>query len=131
MHGNHNKERNMNAVVSFEDSVKQRLKAIVADLIPEEKWDGIVQATVREFERTDLPKLVREELTAQYKAAIAAEFAKPEWQSRWNNVGLEASPNLQKMLIDAAPMMLASMIGGSMQSVIQQLQYNLQNNRGY
>ena len=121
----------MNAVVSFEDSVKLRLKSIVADLIPEEKWDGIVQATVREFEKTDLPKLVREELTAQYKTAIAAEFAKPEWQARWNNAGPEASPALQQMLIDAAPVILASMIGGSMQSVMQQLQYNLQNNRGY
>lgn len=121
----------MNAVVSFEDSVKQRLKTIVADLIPEERWDGIVRATVREFEKTDLPSLVREELTAQYKVAIAAEFAKPEWQARWGNVGQEASPALQQMLIDAAPSVLASMIGGSMQQLIQQLQYNVQNARGY
>ncbi len=121
----------MNAVISFEDSVKQRLKSIVAELIPEEKWDGIVQVTVHEFEKTDLPKLIKEELTAQYKIAIAAEFAKPEWQSRWNNAGMEASPAVQKMLIDAAPTILAAMIGGSMQSVMQQLQYNLQNSRSY
>lgn len=120
-----------NEVVSFEDSVKQRLKTIVADLIPEEKWDGIVQATVRDFEKIDLPRLVKEELTAQYRIAIAAEFAKPEWQAQWSNVGQEASPALQQMILDAAPMILASMIGGSMQQVIQQLQYTIQNQRGY
>ena len=121
----------MSAIVSFEDSVKQRLKSIVADLIPEEKWDGLVQATVREFEKTDLPKLVREELVVQYKLAIAAEFAKPEWQGRWNNARMEVAPNVQKMLIEAAPMILASMVSGSMQSVIQQLQNTMQSNRGY
>lgn len=121
----------MNAVVTFEDSVKQRLKTIIADLIPEEKWDGIVQAAVREFEKTDLPKLVRDELTTQYKAAIAKEFAKPEWQAKWSYAGHEASPALQQMLIDAAPLVLASLIGSSMQGLIHQLQHNLQNTRGY
>lgn len=36
----------MNTVMTFEDSVKKRLKSIVADLIPEERWDGLVRATV-------------------------------------------------------------------------------------
>src|SRR5512139_1442563 len=31
----------MNAVMTFEDSVKERLKSIVADLIPEERLDGL------------------------------------------------------------------------------------------
>lgn len=121
----------MNAVVTFEDSVKERLKSIVADLIPEERWDGIVRATVQDFERNDLPKLIKAELTEQYKKAIAAEFAKPEWQSTWSNGEYGASEALKKLLVEAAPMVLASMIGGAMQSVTQQLQYALQNNRGY
>jgi hypothetical protein len=121
----------MNAVVTFEDSVKERLKSIVADLIPEERWDGIVRATVQDFEKNDLPKLLKNELTEQYKKAIAAEFAKPEWQATWSSAGPEASAALKKLLVEAAPMELASMIGGAMQSVTQQLQYALQNGRGY
>lgn len=119
----------MNSIVSFEDSVKQKLKGIVADLIPEERWDGIVRATVQDFERTDLPKLVKAELTEQYKKTIAAEFAKQEWQSTWDNGSQQVPEALKKLLIEAAPMVLASMIGGAMQSVTQELQYALQQKR--
>ena len=115
----------MGAVITFEDSVKERLKSIVADLIPEERWDDIVRATVQDFERNDLPKLVKAELSERYKKAIADEFGKPEWQAAWNSGGPAASEALKKMLIEAAPLVLAAMIGGSMQSVSQQLQYTL------
>lgn len=121
----------MNAVVTFEDSVKERLKSIVADLIPEERWDGIVRATVQDFEKNDLPKLLKNELTEQYKKAIAAEFAKPEWQATWNNGGQGASEALQRLLVEAAPLVLASMIGGAVQQVAYNLQSALQNGRGY
>ena len=65
----------MSNVVTFEDSVKERLKSIVADLIPEERWDTIVRATVQEFEKKDLPVLVKAELTNKYKEIIAANTA--------------------------------------------------------
>lgn len=122
----------MNQVMSFEDSVKQRLKAIVADLIPEERWDEIVRATVQDFERNDLPKLIKAELAEQYKKAITAEFAKSEWQSTWSSQGgFAASEAVKQMLIEAAPVILASMIGGAMENVKQQLHYTLQNQRGF
>lgn len=119
----------MSAVMTFEDSVKERLKSIVADLIPEERWDGIVKVTVQEFEKNDLPKLIKAELADQYKKAIAAEFAKPEWQATWEN-GQQAVPAaLRKMIVDAAPLVIASMVGSSMQSMLYQFQQNIQNMR--
>lgn len=121
----------MSEMISFEDSVKQRLKSIVAEMIPEERWDGLVRATVQDFERNDLPKLVKEQLAEQYRKAIADEFAKLEWQATWNGADQCASEALKKLLVEAAPLVLASMIGGAMQSVTQQLQYALQSGRGY
>lgn len=111
----------MTVPVTFEDSVKERLKSIVADLIPEEKWENIVRSTILEFETKDLPALIKAELTEQYKTAIRAKFAKQEWQSKWTGVGQEASPIVRQMLIDAAPAILAQMIG----SAAQQTLYNL------
>jgi hypothetical protein len=123
---------NMSAVVTFEDSVKERLKSIVADLIPEDRWNGIVQATVQDFEKNDLPKLVKAELTEQYKKAIAAEFAKPEWQAQWNSAGAQiASEGVSKLIVEAAPLVLASMIGGAVQQVTYNLQSAMQSGRGY
>lgn len=121
----------MTQLISFEDSVKERLKNIVADLIPEDRWDEIVHSTVRRFETVDLPKLITAELEAQYKQVIAKEFAKPEWRAKWNGAHQSASDAVKQLLIEAAPAVLAAMIGGSMQSVVQQLQYTLQQNRGY
>lgn len=116
----------MSAVMTFEQSVKERLKSIVADLIPEERWNEIVESTVKDFEKNDLPKLVRAELTDKYKTAINAEFQKPEWNSVWGISGPEVSAALRQMIVEAAPLVLASMIGGAMQSVQQQMQNALQ-----
>ena len=114
-------------IITFEDSVKARLKDIVADLIPEERWEAIVKATVSDFEKNDLPKLIKVELQEQYKKAIAAEFSKVEWTGRWNNGAMEASANVQKLLIEAAPAVLASMIGMASQQVMQNFYSALQN----
>ena len=121
----------MNALVSFEDSVKQRIKSIVAELIPEERFNAIVSATVQDFEKNDLPKLVKAELAEQYKQAFAKEFAKPAWQRTWNNSGQSLTPAVQELLIEAAPKVLASMIGGAMQQVTYNLQSALNSQRGY
>lgn len=115
----------MSNIMSFEDSVKLKLKSVVADLIPEEKWNQIVYTTVMEFEKKDLPELIRKELIVKYKEAIAVEFSKPEWQAKWGMAGMEASPALQKMLLDVAPLILTSMIGASVQTTLSQLQYNI------
>lgn len=121
----------MSTVVSFEDNVKRRMKDMVADLIPEERWATLVASTISDFEKIDLPKLIKEELAAKYRVAIANEFAKEEWQAKWSAAGQMASPAVQKLLVEAAPAVLASMLNGAAQSVIQQLQYALQNNRNY
>lgn len=113
-------------LMTFEDSVKARLKGIVAELIPEERWDGLVKKAVEEFEKKDLPLLVKDELVARYKKAIQEEFAKPEWQATWDGAGPSASPKLKAMLVEVAPLILAAMIGGSMQTVMSNLQYQLQ-----
>lgn len=58
----------MNQVVTFEDSVKAKLKGIVAELIPEEKWDELVRAAVSDFEHNDLRQL--QELGRQHVSPV-------------------------------------------------------------
>jgi hypothetical protein len=116
----------VNDLVRFEDRVKERLRDIVADLIPEDRFDQITSDAVRKFEREDIPKLVNAELTEKYRALIRAEFEKPEWQSRWNGVEQQASEMVQKLLVEAAPLVLASMLGGTMQNVLLNFQSQIQ-----
>lgn len=119
----------MSSVMTFEDSVKARIKSIVADLIPEDRWEAIVRSTVSSFEKDDLPKLIKASLTVEYQKIIAAEFAKPEWQQNWNDPTNPVSDAVKKMLIDAAPLILASMLSNSAQSMVDTLRYSIQNMR--
>lgn len=121
----------MTTPITFEDSIKLRLKSIVADLIPEERWDGIVKATVHDFERNDLPALVKRELTDQYKKLIAEEFKKPEWQAKFNNSNIECSLAMRQIIIDAAPQILASMMSGSAHMLAQDIRAYMSNGRGF
>lgn len=115
------------SLTSFEDGVKAKLKESIADLIPQDRLDRIVRATIEEFTTKDLPNLVKAELQAMYKAKIAEEFAKPEWQAKWLNASQLSSEAVKQLLIEAAPLMLANMMTGAAQSVVYNLQQALQN----
>jgi hypothetical protein len=120
------------APMTFEDSVKERMKAIVAELIPEERWTAIVAATVREFEAKDLPTLIKNELLETYKAAIKAEFAKPIWAQRWTDSGaLAASEMVQNLITENAHAILGSMMGQATHAVVVQMQAEIARMRGY
>lgn len=113
-------------IISFEDAVKLRLKSIVAELIPEERWDVIVQQTVSDFQRNDLPKLVKEELTIRYKKALNDELSKPEWQPQWENNMKKAAPELKKLLVETAPLAFASMMEIVANNVLQEFRNSIQ-----
>lgn len=121
----------MTAMVSFEDGVKARIKDIVAELIPEDRWLALVHTAVQQFEREDLPKLVKNELHERYKKALQAEFAKQEWTDKWGETGLEASEAVKQIAIEAAPLILAGLVGSSLQAAMQQLKYAIQNNQRF
>lgn len=113
-------------MIKFEDAVKARLKDIVADLIPEERWVMLVKQTVAEFEQKELPALVKKELTERYTAEIRREFAKPEWMPHWDNSGRQgASEMTKKLIIESAPLVLAGLIGGAVQQTVCQMQNSM------
>jgi hypothetical protein len=122
----------MTQVTTFEDGVKERLKSIVAELIPEDRWTTIVRTTIAEFEKVDLPRLVKSELTEVYKKEIAKEFSKPEWQATFTDHGTQtASALVQKLVIDSAPLVLAAIMGDEAQRVMENIRYQIQTRQGY
>lgn len=119
-----------NEVVSFEDSVKLRLKSIVAELIPEDRWDGLVQKAVKEFEQNDLPKLVKTELVEMFKGKIQGVLAGAEWQQKYgSSCQPEVSDVVKKLLIEAAPEMLAGLLGSASQQLMMNFRSQIQNMR--
>jgi len=105
-------------MVSFEESVKMRIKDIVAELIPEDRWENIVKITIQDFERNDLPKLIKAELTERYKKMLVDELNKPEWNSNWENGTRCASDAVKTLIIQSAPLILSGLIGNMTQQIV-------------
>lgn len=117
----------MNKVVTFEDSVKERIKSIVAELIPEEKWQALVDQEIKRFNQDDLPKLVREELRIMYQAQIREILASPELgvlNAQWQDGNYQLKGEMQKMLVDAAPTMFAAVMSNMAYGVINHIRSN-------
>lgn len=113
----------MNDVITFEQSVKARVKEIIGELIPEETWDNIIRQTIDGFIKVDLPNLVRRELTDKYKKIITEELSKPEWQTKYVNGHQVASDLVSEIIKNSAGDILVSLIGG----ISQQITYDIQN----
>jgi len=111
----------------FEQNVKERIKTIIGELIPEEMWDKVVRETISSFLRDDLPRLVKVELTEKYRNLIQDELSKPEWQEKWNTVGGSVASEMVAGIIEkSAGDILASMIGGITQQMLSNLRQQIQ-----
>jgi hypothetical protein len=111
-----------NTMTTFENNVKDKLKSMVAELIPEDRYEEIVRATIADFERNDLPKMVKEEMTKQYKDKLNAYFGQPEWQSYWDNNGQAiASQKVKELIMAVAPDLLAALFGNQYQCIVNDL----------
>lgn len=119
-------------IETFEESVKARMKEMMSDLIPEDRWNAIVDKAVKEFETVELPLLIKKELSDKYKQLIRDEFGKPEWQQTWEGTNAVVSESVKNMIIDSAPLILSGLIGNAMETVIYDLRNRIQaQNQGW
>lgn len=116
-------------IIKFESAVKAKLKDTIADLIPEDRWDFIVEGTTREFLEKDLPQMVKNELAARYTKAIKEVLDGPEWQSKWDSKTntQAASEMVKKLAVDAAPLVFEQVIANVLQSQLYSLRNQLNN----
>lgn len=112
----------------FQDRVKDRMKEVIGDLIPEADWQKMVDATIKEFLADDLPKLVKAELQADFAKKIAAELSKNEWAG-WvsPNGQWTASAAVAEITKQVAPDLVHAMFSGIIQSSVYQMQNSIRN----
>lgn len=120
-----------NLPTTIQDNIKERIKLIVGELIPEEVYNEIVTKTTEDFLKNDLPKMVKEELAGMYREKIKEEVYKPEWQTRYNQYGPMMSDKIKEIIVECAPMMLANMMGYAAQQVVMNYQQQTSQYRGY
>lgn len=110
---------------SIQEKVQERIKAAFVDLIPEEMWRDMVNREIHEFTQKRLPNLVREEAEKRVRTMMGEELAKPEWTSTfWGPNGPHASEMVKKIIIEAAPDIVASAMGGMVQNIVLTMRNN-------
>lgn len=128
----------MVTMASVQERVRERIQQTFMELLPEEIFQGLVKQQLDQFMRTELPKLVAEEGKKIVSKALAAEFAKPEWQQEWdmNQSAIESmtlGPRARELVLgivkEAAPDLVAALFGGFAQNIVMDLRNRAQ--RGY
>ncbi len=112
----------INALASFEDNVKAKLKNMVAELIPDERFNLLVHESIRDFEENHIRDLVKKELTKHFEAMVREEMGRPEWQAQWGNSGqVLASDVIRKLITENSGTILANMMSRVVEDMVFQL----------
>ncbi len=111
------------SVATFESNVKDKLMGIISDLIPEEKLDQLIKMQVAEFERNELPKLVRKLLSEYYTEVIKQQMLDGKYlEIVYNPDGTPiATEAIKKLIVEMAPDILANMIGVNIQYAVEHM----------
>ena len=115
------------APMTLEQRVKDRIDVALGELFPEDELQRKVEQTIAHMREKELPKLIQDAVRDAMKAAISAEMAKPEWQQTWTQYGTNgASEAMRKVMIEAAPQILAALLDGVAVNITQQIRQSLQ-----
>jgi signal recognition particle GTPase len=74
-------------------AIKEKIKGIMFDVYPEEKWDALITQTIQEFVGKELRAIVAEELKSRLK-----ELVKTRMQSYSSWVTLEDGRSVEKIV---------------------------------
>ncbi len=111
-----------NELQSLNERIAERVGDGLVDLIPPEQWQKIIDAEVAKFTQTILPKVVQDLLMEEYKlraqTIITTLPTSQGWDAQTNEQIYE---ELEKFIGKSSGVIVASMLGPSMQMVLQDL----------
>jgi len=122
-------------IVKFDPEVMQKklaaiVHASIIGLMPEEALLPFVRQAVAEFQRTELPGLVRGALQVYCKKEIDKYLGSPEFAEQWGNQGeKQAGEAVKEIIRQLATDLMQAQWGGIIQAAVNDMRSHLQ--RGY
>jgi uncharacterized membrane-anchored protein YjiN (DUF445 family) len=129
-----------NQVEKFDPStlmqgVKDRIKATFVSLIPDDKWEEMVQQEITRYfqsipnsryrdNMSEFSWTVYEAINEHVKQLIKETLANPEFQVNWNNGNATVSEVIQEQIVKRAPEIFMQSIQSMIGSAIQNMRYN-------
>ena len=125
-------------VKSLTEIVKERLGSKVVEVLPDEVFDKMLEAAVRDLitapakkahydeqPKPPLQKLIYDQILAQMNERIKAELSKPEWQAVFNEkIGGHVSEGVEKYINEHAAKIWTDLL---QQGIAASVSYAIQN----
>lgn len=124
---------------SIQNTIKDKIRAEFANLIPDDMWKGMVQSVVSEFitdkkdgysgraSESPIKAMIRQEIEKMAKAHLTAELDRLGTVS-WNSYGQQvAAEAIKKMISEHFAEMLAAVQAGFVEVAVMQAVQNLRN----
>lgn len=129
--------------VSYAEKLRDKIKSALVDIVPDEQWADLIKKEVEAFfakknvtrnynnqisdSESEFSAIARQVLGEEAKKHIRAELETPGWADVWDNGRLAGSESLRKLLMENAPLIIASAFDGTFQAVLQQVRNNMIN----
>jgi hypothetical protein len=116
-------------VQTLQDTLRDRLRSTLLDIIPEEMFNELARSTTEQFLKADLPNLIRAELREHYLKEFKAHMETPEFQERYgyhNGMnGSYAPANVFRKILEENA---AKIFSEAMAGIASQVTMNMRNN---
>lgn len=128
--------------VSLADKVKEKIKEMVVDLIPEEAWGKMVESEVNKFTGprkvkdgynnfkmipSELEEMIHDELAARFMEVVKDEFTKPIYQSCYENGRTKIPEALCQVFKDNAGVFVEALFSNIMNEAMNAFRNQMHN----
>jgi len=127
-----------NAIIQ---NVKDKIKDTFVGLIPDAEWEQMIKTEMnrffnkREYDNKDRPtdfeRVTKEEIEKILRGKITTYLKENYESTKWGDNGLIVNDNIQKFITENADKILLSLIGGMIQSNVNNMISNMQNGNRY
>ena len=111
----------MTLPTTFSERVQAKINESIGELLPPEDIKRLVDAQIAEFQRVDLPKLVKAEIEAKMRQQIKDEIDSPAFNQQWEGNGFGAADLVKKIMVESADEIFAAMFSSMAQMVVNNM----------
>jgi hypothetical protein len=129
----------MPTTVDYAAKIRDRIKAALVDIIPDDQWTMMIKAEVDRFltsstrdrsygyaERvpSGLEEIVNQVLREEVTQRLKAMFATPEWAGQWDGTKGEfkVSERVSELIRKNAPDIIEAWLGEAVQQILRNMQ---------
>lgn len=117
---------------SVQEKLETKIKEQFVDLVPDELWEGLVEAQIKQFAERELPRIVNEQAEKMLKEIVVGIFKADDMTTTFNDMGTKLAGELVKKFVsENGTELMLSMFGPALQNMAVNLRDSIINTGRY